>query len=114
MGVIDRIEIVKSAYGLTTRGMAVKCGMNQPTLDRMLKGINALNLNCVLSILENFQDISAEWLLRGEGEMLKSEAKINERIDKLIDTIATLQDALNKKTESIGLLQQRIKELESK
>jgi fucose permease len=30
--------------------------MNQPTLDRMLNGVNALNLNCIVSILSTLQN----------------------------------------------------------
>lgn len=113
MTIVERIEALKKSYGFNTRSLATKCGLNQPTLDRMLKGINAMNLNCVLSILENFPDISAEWLLRGDGEMLKSNNKANERVEKLVDTIATLQDALNEKNKTVDILTKRIKELES-
>lgn len=67
---IARIQQLKDHYGLSTRAFAIKCGMNQPTLDRMLKGINALNLNCVSSILHTFPDVSAEWLMREEGPMI--------------------------------------------
>ena len=69
---INRIEKVREAQNLSTRAFAIKCGINQPTLDRMLKGINALNLNCVASILATFPNVSAEWLMRGNGEMFLS------------------------------------------
>ncbi len=112
---INRIETLKKYYGLSTRALAVKCGINQPTLDRMLKGINALNLNCVTSILTTFPEISADWLMRGEGEMLNTPATDpnTDRINSLIDTIATLQEAINTKSETITALSDRIKQLEA-
>ena len=53
---IDRIVLLKKHLGLSTRAFAIKCGMNQPTLDRMLNGVNALNLNCIVSILSTLQN----------------------------------------------------------
>ena len=93
---ITRIQQLRDHFGLTTRAFAIKCGLNQPTLDRMLKGINALNLNCVSSILKSFPDVSAEWLMRGTGPMLLSLVpnQDGERINKLVNTIATLQDTI--------------------
>lgn len=44
--------------------------------------------------------------------MLKAD-KESERINSLIDTIATLQDTINAKSESIALLTERIKQLEA-
>lgn len=112
---ITRIQQLKDHFGLSTRAFAIKCGINQPTLDRMLKGINALNLNCVSSILQSFPDVSAEWLMRGTGPMLHSLAKNPEsdRLNTLVDTISTLQDTINAKSETIALLTERIKQLEN-
>ncbi len=120
---IARIQQLKDHFGLSTRAFALKCGMNQPTLDRMLKGINALNLNCVSSILQSFPDVSAEWLMRGVGPMLHSLAvnpdveKLNTLVDTittLVDTITTLQETINAKSEQIATLTERIKQLENK
>ena len=84
--------------------------------DRMLKGINALNLNCVSSILQSFPDVSAEWLMRGEGPMLHSLA-VNpdvEKLNTLVDTITTLQETIKAKSETIAMLKDRITQLENK
>ena len=64
-----------------------------------------------LSILSTFPEISAEWLLRGKGEMLLTSEQPtvpneSDRLSKLIDTIAFQQDTINN-------LQRRIKELEA-
>lgn len=111
----NRIEELKKHYGLSTRALAIKCGLNQPTLDRMLKGINALNLHCVISILESFPEISAEWLMRGVGEMInKTSANLgSEQILRLADTIALMQESLNDRQGTINSLTERIKQLEN-
>lgn len=112
---ITRIEQLKKFYGLSTRALAIKCGVNQPTLDRMLKGINALNLTCVTSILATFPEISAEWLLRGEGDMTKSEtlSKEMERVNKLTNVVESLQEVIDVKNDTIAMLTERIKQLET-
>lgn len=112
---ITRIQALKIFYGLSTRALALKCGMNQPTVDRMLKGINAINLNFISSILTAFPEISAEWLLRGDGEMLKGEitSKELERINKLNSVVESLQDVIDVRNAKISLLTDRIKQLEN-
>lgn len=112
---ITRIQALKNFYGFSTRALAMKCGMNQPTVDRMLKGINAININFITSLLSAFPELSAEWLLRGEGEMLKSDvsSKEAERIVKLNNVVESLQDVIDVRNEKIISLTERIKQLEN-
>ena len=58
-----------------------------------------------------FPEISSDWFLRDEGEMLNSKSKELVRINSLLDTIATLQDAINLKSETIATLTAKIDEL---
>lgn len=44
----------------------------QKRLSRQLNGGATVTFETISSILESFPDISAEWLLRGEGEMYKT------------------------------------------
>ncbi len=112
-GMIDRIKDIIKFSGLSDRAFALKCGINQPTLFNQLKGIRAISLDTVLSIYKTFPDVSTNWLLLGEGDMLKSQSRETERINKLVDTIATLQESINTKSETIALLNEKIKLLES-
>ena len=106
---ITRILQLKDCLGLSTRAFAIKCGINQPSLDRMIKGVNALNLKCISSILDAFPEVSAEWLLRGTGDMFNSkEEKESERIEMLLDTIVTLQQTINEKSKTIKELQSQL------
>lgn len=62
-----------------------------------------------------YTDLSTEWLLRGNGNMLISENTNSDsnidRINKLVDTITTLQDAINEKTKTIKILEEEIRQL---
>ncbi|GAB7122220.1 transcriptional regulator [Bacteroides fragilis] len=45
--------------------------MRETTLNGKLNGTRGLDLDTLKSIITHFEDLSAEWLLRGEGEMLR-------------------------------------------
>lgn len=108
---IERLKSIISQMGLSDRAFALKCGIAQNTLSRQLSGAREVSLTTISAVLENNPEISAEWLLRGNGEMLLTSeqptaSNENDRLSKLIDTIAFQQDTINN-------LQRRIKELEA-
>ncbi len=116
MDMLSRLKEIIAFYGLSVRAFAIKCGIAQKTLDNQLKGIRTISLETVISILKTFPDVSAEWLTRGEGTMLIKKDKDSaetERLNKLVDTIGTLQDTINAKNDMIATLNERIKQLES-
>ena len=45
-------------------------GSNKKTVSQQLKGERSISLDTILNILSAFPNISSEWLLRGQGEML--------------------------------------------
>ncbi len=110
---ISRIKDIIKLSGLSDRAFALKCGINQQTLFNQLKGIRAISLDTVISICKTFPEISRDWLLLGEGDMLKSQSRETDRINKLVDTIATLQESINAKSETIAILNDRIKQIEN-
>lgn len=113
---IGRIKEIIAYSGLSDRAFAIKCGIAQNTLNRQLNGVRELSLVTVNAILASFEDISSEWLLRGKGTMLLSDVAPDsniERMNRLVDTIATLQGALNEKDKAIKLLEEKAKRLEA-
>ncbi|MCE8994378.1 XRE family transcriptional regulator [Bacteroides thetaiotaomicron] len=112
---ISRIKEIIAYSGLSDRAFAIKCGVAQNTLNRQLNGVRELSLVTVNAILGTFEDISTEWLLRGKGEMLISEAikkdESTERITRLVDTIATLQGTINEQMRTNQLLTDENKKL---
>lgn len=116
MNITQRLKDVIAFSGLSLRAFAIKCGISQPTLDKQVKGLRAVSLETISSILFAFPEISAEWFLRGEGEMCRSNNSDQgtDKVLKLVDTIATLQDTINAKADTVAALNERIKQLESK
>ena len=103
---VERIKSIINYYKLTDRAFAIKCNIKQNTLSRQLGGTSDVSLSTIDAILSTFEDISSEWLLRGKGTMLLSDVEHErniipdsnmERMNRLVDTIATLQGALNEK-----------------
>ena len=70
--IIQRISSILDHNKVTKQNLANEINMNQTTLGRQLKGEQALSAKLIEGFLSAFPDISAEWLLRGEGEMYKS------------------------------------------
>lgn len=112
---ISRIKEVIAYYKLTDRAFAIKCGIKQNTLSRQLNGVSEISVPTINAILDNYDDISAEWLLRGKGEMLisanQSKDENTERISRLVDTIATLQGTINEQSKTIQALQEKERRL---
>ena len=106
MDLLERLRILLRYSGCSLRAFAIKCGISQPTLDKQIKGLRGISIDTTLSVLNAFPDVSAEWLLRGKGDMINSVVTIddNEKILKLVDTITTLQDDLNARAETINAL----------
>ena len=112
---ISRIKEVIAYYKLTDRAFAIKCGIKQNTLSRQLNGVSEISVPTINAILDNYDDISAEWLLRGKGEMLisanQSKDENTERISRLVDTIATLQGTINEQLKTIQVYEDKVRKL---
>jgi transcriptional regulator with XRE-family HTH domain len=74
MGTIERIKLLVLERAKSERDFAIKVGIKQSTLNLYILGKSKLSLEAVDLILKAFPDVSAEWLLRGEGNMLKGVA----------------------------------------
>lgn len=69
---ITRIRKIIEAESLTRSDFAKKIEMSKYTLDGYLDGKNKPSLPLAEGILRAYPDISAEWLMRGEGSMYRS------------------------------------------
>lgn len=68
------VERIKQLISIKSQGMsetafADSLGMKQQTLNNYVRGVNKLSVSFISILLESFPDISAEWLMRGEGSM---------------------------------------------
>ena len=71
----NRINDVLMEKGLTENSVAAGVSAVQSRLNSQLSHGGKITLDTILRILDACPDVSAEWLLRGTGEMYKS-AKI--------------------------------------
>ena len=112
---INRIKEIIAHYSLSNRAFAIKCGLKDNTFINQLNGVREISLNTINAILLSNEEISAEWLLRGKGNMLISENSQNkenvERIARLVDTITILQGTINEQMKTIQLLNEENKRI---
>lgn len=109
---ISRIKEIIAYYSLSNRAFAIKCGLKDNTFINQLNGVREVSLNTINAILLSFEDISAEWLLRGKGQMLLSEVTPDpniEQMKRLVDTITTLQGIITEQTKTNQLLTEELK-----
>jgi len=99
--VTQRVNEFREKEGLSIRAFALKIGMLQETLNKQLKEDGrGVSISTIVLILAAYPDLSAEWLLRGEGEMEKGEWKVTQYIP--------VQD-----NELVNALQSHIKDLQA-
>ena len=70
-GISDRIKYVLSEKQTSVAELAGS-ETQRIKFSRQLNGHNGLTLPVVVKVLDRFPEVSAEWLIRGEGQMDKS------------------------------------------
>jgi len=66
-----RLKKFIDSQHLSIRAFEQKCGVKQGTLSRIIKNNTAITSENLSLILNSWKEIDANWLLTGEGEMLK-------------------------------------------
>lgn len=79
---VKRINEVKDYYRLSGRALAIKLDMKYTTINNYLNGTKDPSAEFLVRLKSTFLDISADWLLVGEGSMLKDKNLSNEEITK--------------------------------
>ena len=100
---------VQESQGLTRQDFAARLGISAGVLSHISSGRNNPGLDLITSLLQTFREVNPEWLLFGNGDMLRSAEPRNERIE-LIKAILELKlmnemnyNALRDKIESLEL-----------
>lgn len=115
-----RILQIANYYGLTKPAdFAKKTGFSHQVASNYLKGTRIPNGEA-LCIIKQVFDISADWLLTGEGEMLKSSvdgkstspAVIYKSDPRDAEILAANKETIETQRELISTLKQRISDLE--
>lgn len=66
---LERIKAILESKSKSIREFSAMINVNYNTLNQQIKGERSVSLDVFQAILNSFEDISAEWLLRGKGEM---------------------------------------------
>lgn len=69
---IDRVRKIIEYKQYSVNSFAEMIGVKQNTLNQQLTGDRKLSLDVIQKIVINCDDISPQWLLTGDGEMLKN------------------------------------------
>lgn len=112
---IERVKRLIDCKSKSVREFANMINVKQVTLNQQIAGSRSLSLDVVSAILNSFEDISAEWLLRGVGEMYISGESISyaenlgeanceyESKREMHDRIVALEAENNVLREMVGL-----------
>ena len=87
---IERIKHLKKEMAISEYEFAKRLDMSQSTFNSYMLGKRKPSYELAESVLSTFVDISAEWLLRGEGPMLISDIPTEGDTDEVLDLKAEI------------------------
>lgn len=109
MGVLERLNEFIIAKGCSMKAFEESVGMSNGSIGTTIKNGQGLRSDKLENILSVYPELSAEWLLRGTGSMIKGEGKsveLEEKIasmamggkdrDKAYDIVISMIDVIGK------------------
>ena len=101
--IIERLDALKHHYSLSTRGLADVLAMRPATVINYCNGTQPPKLEFIDKLLATYPEISAEWLLRGDGSMLITDAPDVAALKKKYETEILVKDGIIKELRSLIL-----------
>jgi len=68
----DRILSIMKYFNLSPSDFAEEIGVQRSSISHLISGRNKPSLEFIQKILSRFPEINPEWMLNGNGEMLKN------------------------------------------
>lgn len=97
MKIVERILELVGIKAKSKRDFASMIGVEQTLFNNYMIGKRSgMNFDIVDSILRTFPEISAEWLLRGNGEMIISDASSMKDIEPTYSQTSAMYESLLK------------------
>lgn len=90
-GITQRLNEIKNNYNLSGARFADKVGKVKNTFANYLNGSRPIPTDVIVDILNTFLDLSADWLLRGKGDMFN---KVNPDVERMKKEIYDLKMSL--------------------
>ena len=119
--IIDRVKTILKWTGLSQRAFSKAINYSSTTFNNYLLGKrDGVDGNLIFSILSNFQDVNSDWLLRGEGEMLRNTPGVIQEDgvayqpyapppDELREMIEYQRELIKQQKDLILMLQEQLK-----
>lgn len=110
-GVNNRIMLIMKEKNLNKNSLSKLLGLSQPALLKIETNKNLPSFKLLFELIKNFPDISPEWLLTGNGNMLKESigALQPKEVDELVDVYKMclsenedLKNKLNEKEKQVS------------
>ena len=79
-GITQILNDIKNNYNLSGARFADKVGKVKNTFANYLNGSRPIPTDVIVDILNTFPDLSADWLLRGKGDMFN---KVNPDVERM-------------------------------
>ena len=93
---IERFQKIMEYAGVSPKRFAEILGIERSNVSHIMSGRNNPSLTVVQKILKNFPDISSDWLLFGEGNMLKANATgVNTSVNTNTDVVSAAAPVVN-------------------
>lgn len=112
-----RVREIASYLKMSTNEFSKSIGVPQTTLSNVFNRNSEIRSNILFAILVKYRFISAEWLLLGEGDMIKDSptTNLNEESSRLImEYTAQTEKLIEQRDKEIRSLQLQIAMLKSK
>lgn len=75
--ILDRIKLYIDTKGISIAAFEKSVGMSNASFSKSLKNNGAIGTDKLENIISVYSDISPEWLLTGQGDMLKEEPSLS-------------------------------------
>ena len=108
--VLERLREFIDSKGITIAAFEKSVGMANASLRKTLASGAGIGTDKLEKILITYPELSAEWLLRGEGSMLKGESGSYDK--RLVEMCKSLVEICEQKESVMGQLASLIKDME--
>ena len=103
INILDQLQALVVAEGITITALERQVGASKGVISRAIKYGTDIQVKWLTKVVENYPQISTEWLLTGNGEMYKSKTS-NEQSERkdLLKEINDREEIIRKQAEQIG------------
>jgi transcriptional regulator with XRE-family HTH domain len=100
---IKRLELILDYYSLTASSFADKISVQRSSLSHLLSGRNKPSLEFIMKIIDEFPEVTLEWIVYGNGKFPKEEIVYQEqvKIEKPIIASNKIENSRTLKNEDL-------------